>query len=275
MTSTSIFLPLSFLLTCHLTCHLNYESLSKVATLGTLHYIQLRCPPKLYPLETLTSFSTSTPKESHPVVIEDDAFASEPPVSPTTAPTINLHGILGCFDSLTWLVERLLPSNVDVPSTIPPSPMAVGGVSDGLDPDVPSALSDSPRLLSNMFQEDVLPLIYHDGAVLPLVCPCDNANSSNKKTQWSAKELHHAMGCRKFRNYKHFYKSVMMVNTLMAASSHPLLAPSLWSRKPPKANLLTGHDVVTLMPFMLILSLVTVSLWIFFLYSLILADRAI
>ena len=39
--------------------------------------------------------------------------------------------------------------------------------------------------------------------MLPLICPCDTANSFDKKTHWSAEELHRAMGCRKFRNYKH------------------------------------------------------------------------
>jgi hypothetical protein len=68
---------------------------------------------------------------------------------------------------------------------------------------VPSTTSDSPWLLSTVSQDNVLWLIHHKGAVLPLVCPCDTANSSNKKAHWSAKELHRAMGCRKFKNYKH------------------------------------------------------------------------
>jgi hypothetical protein len=54
-----------------------------------------------------------------------------------------------------------------------------------------------------MSRADVLWLIHHEGKVLPLICPCDTTNSSDKKTHWSAKELHRAMGCRKFRNYKH------------------------------------------------------------------------
>ena len=107
---------LSFVLSANVSadCHLAHKSLGKAATLGTLHYVQLRCPPKLYPLETLASSSASTLQDSHPVH-EDDAFVSEPPASPSTVQTINLHGILGRLDSLTWLVEHLLPSNADAP----------------------------------------------------------------------------------------------------------------------------------------------------------------
>jgi hypothetical protein len=64
---------------------------------------------------------------------------------------------------------------------------------------------DSPsiRLLSTMSWDDVVRLVHHKGSVLPLVHPCDTANSCNKKTHWTAKDLHCAMGCCKFCNYKH------------------------------------------------------------------------
>ena len=35
-----------------LDCHLSHEPLVKAAQLNTLHYVQPRCPPSLYPLET-------------------------------------------------------------------------------------------------------------------------------------------------------------------------------------------------------------------------------
>jgi hypothetical protein len=54
-----------------------------------------------------------------------------------------------------------------------------------------------------MSQDNILWLVHHKDAVLPPICLCDTTNSSNKKTHWSAKELHCAMGCRKFKNYKH------------------------------------------------------------------------
>jgi hypothetical protein len=116
---------------------------------------------------------------------------------------MDLGRISGRLDSLARMVERLLPSDPDGNSAS--TPMSIVN-NQGLDvpaSDVPSTASDSPLLLSTMSQEDVLWLIHHEGAVLPSVCPCDTANSSNKKTHWSAEELHCAMGCRKFKNYKH------------------------------------------------------------------------
>ncbi len=66
-------------------------------------------------------------------------------------------------------------------------------------------LADSPPiwLLSTMSREDVLQLVHHEGTVMPSVQPCDTANSCDKKTHWTAEELHCTMGCRKFHNYKH------------------------------------------------------------------------
>jgi hypothetical protein len=65
--------------------------------------------------------------------------------------------------------------------------------------------ADSPPiwLLSTMSQDDVLCLVHHVGTVLPLVHLCDTANSCDKKTHWTVKELHRTTGCRKFRNYKY------------------------------------------------------------------------
>ncbi len=64
--------------------------------------------------------------------------------------------------------------------------------------------ADSPpiRLLSTS-RDDVLWLVHHVGTVLPSVRPCDTANSCDKKTHWTAEELHRTMGCQKFCNYKH------------------------------------------------------------------------
>jgi hypothetical protein len=61
----------------------------------------------------------------------------------------------------------------------------------------------SPKLLSTLPHADVIRLLHQEGTVLPLDSLCDTATSSDKKTHWSAKELHQAMGCRKFHNYKH------------------------------------------------------------------------
>jgi hypothetical protein len=34
-------------------CHLSYEPLGKTVTLSSLHYVQPRCPPVVYPTERL------------------------------------------------------------------------------------------------------------------------------------------------------------------------------------------------------------------------------
>jgi hypothetical protein len=101
------------------------------------------------------------------------------------------------------MVARLLPSQPDRDSASPPSSVVTDQGSNVPASDIPSTTSDSPWVLPTMSRDDVLWLIHHKGTVLPPVCPCDTANSSEKKTHWSAKELHRAMGCRKFKNYKH------------------------------------------------------------------------
>jgi hypothetical protein len=138
-----------------------------------------------------------------------------PPVSLTTTPTMDLGGISGQLDSLTCMVVHHLSSHPNRDSASSPMSLVTNHGSDvlasnvtnqGLDgpaSDVPSTTSDSPWLLSTMSRDNILWLIHHEGAVLPPVCPCDTTNSSKKKTHWSAKELHRAMGCRKFKNYKH------------------------------------------------------------------------
>ncbi len=224
----------SFLLSVDMSsdCHLTFESLGTSAPLAMLHYVQPWCPAKFYPSQTLISSLASTP---HPATIKDDeagtvadvsvgvaldAHPSGPPTEPsdmtppaspmtmppaslTTTPTMDLGGISGQLDSLTCMVERLLPSHLDRDSASPPTSLVTNHGLDGPASDVPSTTSDSPWLLSTMSRDNILWLIHHEGAVLPLVCPCDTANSSKKKTHWSAKELHRAMGCRKFKNYKH------------------------------------------------------------------------
>jgi hypothetical protein len=53
-----------------------------------------------------------------------------------------------------------------------------------------------------MTREEFVSWLYWVGSVLPAVRPCDTANSSDTKTHWTAEELHRAMGCWKFKNYK-------------------------------------------------------------------------
>jgi hypothetical protein len=53
-----------------------------------------------------------------------------------------------------------------------------------------------------MSREEIISLLHRDGSSPPAVRLCDTSNKSDTKTHWTAKEIHRAMGCRKFRNYK-------------------------------------------------------------------------
>jgi hypothetical protein len=54
-----------------------------------------------------------------------------------------------------------------------------------------------------MTQDYFLSLVHRKDSTLPPVRPCNMANASNSKTIWSAEDIHHYMGCRKYWNYKH------------------------------------------------------------------------
>jgi hypothetical protein len=65
----------------------------------------------------------------------------------------------------------------------------------------------SPTLLSILSRDNITHLIHHEGSSFPPFRPCDWANGSNTKTHWTSKELHRALGCRHFRNYKHILQT--------------------------------------------------------------------
>ncbi len=71
----------------------------------------------------------------------------------------------------------------------------------------PSLPDVSPTLLSTLTRDDITHLIHHEGSSLPPVRPCDRANGSDTKTHWTSEELHRALGCRRFRNYKHILQT--------------------------------------------------------------------
>ncbi len=50
-------------------------------------------------------------------------------------------------------------------------------------------------------------LVHRPGSALPPVCPCGWSNGSNTKTHWTSEELHRALGCRQFCNYKHIIQT--------------------------------------------------------------------
>ncbi len=88
------------------------------------------------------------------------------------------------------------PSEPEPTSVPPPQPSSNSPLS-----------SDSPTLLSTLSWDDITHLVHHEGSSLPLVCPCNRANGSDTKTHWTSEELHRALGCHRFRNYKHILQT--------------------------------------------------------------------
>jgi hypothetical protein len=72
--------------------------------------------------------------------------------------------------------------------------------SSGLDP-------VAPKLLSSLSHEEVVWLVHCPGSALPPVCPCDRSNGSDTITHWTSEELHRALGCCRFCNYKHIIQT--------------------------------------------------------------------
>ncbi len=50
-------------------------------------------------------------------------------------------------------------------------------------------------------------LLHRPGSILPPVRPCDRSNGSDTKTHWTSEELHRALGCRHFCNYKYIIQT--------------------------------------------------------------------
>jgi hypothetical protein len=213
-------------------CHLSYEPLGKTAPLSSLHYVQPRCPPVLYPAESsaLRARADAAPLpeiclSGDPVLIEDkgsiahntgdinndlpppfDASESDLPLFVSPVPkqvcwaklcAFSVHDLTLISKQLQVLSDRLSGLTVSPP---------------------PSDL-DAPKLLSSLSHEEVVPLAHRPGSALPPVRPCDWSNGSDTKTHWTSEELHHALGCRRFRNYKHIIQTSSMANGLMEGSS--------------------------------------------------------
>ncbi len=97
----------------------------------------------------------------------------------------------------------------DSPAGPPPSQLESNTTS--FPPSQPSSDSHpspvSPTLLSTLSRDDITCLIHCEGSSFPPVRPCDWANGSNTKTHWTSKKLHCALGCHRFRNYKHILQT--------------------------------------------------------------------
>jgi len=161
-------------------CTLFYEPLGWSAPLLTLHYVQPRCHPSLYPSELSPSSNTVS---KTPALLEDDASvpASASPAAPL-APPVDLPQMASQLQSIAASV---------LPPSAPESPSP------------PVAPPKTPVLLSTMSSEEISRLLHHPDTSFSDVCLCDTANASDTKTHWSSEEFHRIMGCRKFCNYKH------------------------------------------------------------------------
>jgi hypothetical protein len=185
-------------------CHLSYEPLGCSAPLSTLHYVQPRCAPSLYPSEVSPSTCLATLAPAPVLVKDDDAsFVDAPPtplqdslsglpsishpaVSPPGGLSLDISSLADQLRALADTVHSMSSPCLD--SDIPPATP------------LPPSLSDdaAPRLLSMMPHDSILKLLHHEGSQLPSICPCDTANNSDTKMHWTAKEIHRIMGCCKF-----------------------------------------------------------------------------
>jgi len=186
-------------------CHLSYPPLGKSAPISILHYVKPRCAPTIYPSErpAFRASSGSVPSPSlplpdDPAIIEDNTSLAgsellpspvpqwAPPVPPTSFSADDLASIAQHLQVLSTKLSSLQspPPDSSETSTTPPS-----------------------RLLSTLSLDEVVRLVHRPGSVLPRVRPCDRTNGSDTTTHWTLEELHCALGCRRFRNYKHIIQA--------------------------------------------------------------------
>jgi hypothetical protein len=204
-------------------CHLSYEPLGKSTPLSSLHYVQPRCPPVLYPAESSTCHASAGTKPSpelclsgNQVLIEDNGLIAQvacdvnddspPPIVDTELELPRFFSLvlkqLHRAKSTTFsmddlaLISKHLQVLLDWLSGLTVSPPS----SSGSDP-------VAPKLLSSLSHEEVVQLVHHPGSALPPVRPCDQSNGSDTKTHWTSEELHPALGCRWFSNYKHIIQT--------------------------------------------------------------------
>jgi hypothetical protein len=213
------FLRVVFSVDMSINCHLSYEPLGKSAPLSSLHYVQPWCPPILYPAESSAFCARASAKPlpelcllGNPVLIEDDGSIAQvacdvnddspPPIDDTESELPTFASLVPkqvCrAKSTTFLVDdlALISKHLQVLSDWLSGLTASPPPSLGLD-------LVAPKLLSSLSHDEVVWLIHHLGSALPPVCPCDWSNGSDTKTHWTSEELHRALGCRRFRNYKH------------------------------------------------------------------------
>jgi hypothetical protein len=203
-------------------CHLTYKPLGKSAPLLTLHYVQPCCPPTINPAEC-SAFRAHTGDEVLPsmdhVLIEDDGFATPIEASGDDGFSVPVYDAIGDLSLLYSHVPKRGPC-AGVKSL---SPDAIATISrhlqclstellglSGSPPTDSTPLDPGPvalRLLSSLSHDDVVRLVHCPGSTPPPVRPCDCSNGSNTKTHWMSEDVHWALGCRRFWNYKHIIQT--------------------------------------------------------------------
>jgi hypothetical protein len=212
-------------------CNLSYEPLGHCTPLDILHYVQPRCLPTHYPSEMASSIVPLSFKASHapapvPTLIKDDSGVSLSGIpdsfmdSPRSAHPVG--GILPAMQPSNNAIDQPLHKAALDLSTISSQLLSLAKAICHLSPSTtvvnpPSHIpADAPTsvptteplikplyLLSTLSCEAIIKLLHCEGTNLPSVCLCNTTNASDKKTHWTLEELHRAMGCRKFWNYKH------------------------------------------------------------------------
>ena len=194
-------------------CHLSYEPLSKSAPLSTLHYVQPRCPPTIYQ-DKGSAFWAKT-DSSEPVLIEDDC-ATVVRMNPPAPVVIEPMPTLPSFHSIVpkrASLPKVHPFSADDIATITQHLKLLSdhlcriAASSSLDSSPQDSGPVAPKLLSSLSPDKVVRLVHRPGSLLPPVCPCNRSNVLDSKTHWTSEELHCALGCRRFRNYKHFLQT--------------------------------------------------------------------
>jgi hypothetical protein len=103
------------------------------------------------------------------------------------------------LSTISSQLTSLAKANRDL-SPLPPLPLPTDAPTSE-----PSSATPAkpPQLLSTLPRDAIIKLIHHEGTNLPSVCPCNTANIPDTKTHLTSEELHQALGCCKFWNYKH------------------------------------------------------------------------
>ena len=105
--------------------------------------------------------------------------------------------------------------------------------------------SGEPTSMSVMTKDEILEHLHHDATSLPPVRPCDTPNGADKKTHWSAEELHRVTGCRKFKDYRKLL-SITRNGTFSDVGEFPVaLGPMPQFSSPIEERASTGRTSVT------------------------------